>query len=95
MLTSEVPAIGYNLAKIKGYDPNVAISKQGWVVIYHILLKMIQAQDLSAFQKCLKTQSQRNTCSRLTEAQMHILQRIPEGEDPFAELRICTILVDI
>ena len=45
MVLSEAQAIGYDLSKIKGYDPNVIIDAPGWVIIKHILGSLMDPLD--------------------------------------------------
>jgi hypothetical protein len=73
-LRSEVPAIGYDLSKIVGYDPSVIISKAGWPIIKRFLLRIMEVAEFSKPQGKLA-----NTGAKLTKTQMKALNWASEG----------------
>ena len=76
MLTSKVQALGYDLSRIDGYDPELIVNAAGWGIIKQFLLKIMQESD---FQR-LANELQRSE-KKLNKSRMKLLWKAANGEE--------------
>lgn len=75
-MRSSIQAIGYDLSKVSGYDPRIVVSKGGWPIIKHFLLRMMSMAEYKHLENKLF-----ETGWKLTNAQMKALNHASEGWD--------------
>ena len=76
MLRSRHTAIGYDLSKIDGYDPDRIIRGHGWLLLKHHLMKMLSLSDYRNLQNSLEKSGK-----TLTHARMRMLRNAGSGYD--------------
>ena len=76
MLRSRHTAIGYDLSKIDGYDPDRIIRGHGWLLLKHHLMKMLSLSDYRNLQNGLEKSGK-----TLTHARMKMLKNAARGYD--------------
>ena len=74
MLTSECPARGYDMSKVKGYDPNRIIGIKGWQIIKHFVLRMMDEAEFGRLEGHLQ-----KTGQSMNAARMKILRNAASG----------------
>ena len=73
-LTSEFSAIGYDLAKVPGYDPKLILQGPGWQVVKHFVLQMMDAAEFRKLHTKLESAGK-----LMTKNRMKMLKNAAEG----------------
>ena len=75
MLTSKSQALGYDLSKIEGYDPELIVNAHSWGIIKHFLLKIMQESDYQRLASELHSSNK-----KLNKNRMKLLWKAAHGE---------------
>ena len=73
-LESECQAIGYDLSKIPGYDPNCILNAKGWAIIKHYLMALMHANEFKKLSNKLQ-----DAGLTMNKTRMKMLKQAAEG----------------
>ena len=75
-LTSGDQAIGYDLSKIEGYDPDKIVTENGWTVIKENLMNLMHTEEFKKLNDKLKVSGRKMSNNR-----MKMLAKAANGEE--------------